>query len=891
MLTRTDPLGRQTSYTYAADGITLSQVRQTGLVNDVLATYGNFNVRQQPQTVTDAAGQSTSLTYNAAGQVLTLTNAKNETTTYSYDTNGRLSTVTGPVAGATMTYAYDGYGRVRTVTDSDSYSLTTDFDALDRPTRITYPDGSYEQFTYDRLDRVISRDRVGRLTRRYYDALRRLTAIRDPLGRIVAQEWCPCGSLDALIDANGNRTRWERDVQGRVTREVRADNVTDTIYTYGSRSGRLLTVTDPKDQVATYTYATDDQVLSRTFTYAQIPTPTVSFVYDSAYGRITSMQDGAGTTSYTYHPVGAPGAGQLESVDGPLANDVIAYEYDALGRVTTQAINGSVNTMTLEFDPLGRLSAEQNVLGTFTYTYEGLTPRIATITYPNGQTSSYTYFPTDGDHRLQTIHHKYPNGATLSKSDYTYDAAGDILTWRQQADATAVQWEYVYDLAGQLLGATKWSTAALPALLAQYAYSYDPAGNRTTEVVDDEVSGATHDVLNRLVSQQPSGPVVFAGSTNEPATVTIQGRTAVSLPGNAFRGTTTVGVGTTTVPVVATDSSGNIAAREYEIDGAGSPRTFTYDANGNLTADGTRTFEWDARNQLVAVNVGTNRTEFVYDGHGRRVRLTEKVGGSTISVEHLVFCGSRPCEGRDSSGSLVNRRFVTQGAREGTSEYFYVKDHLGSITEVTDYAVSVKARYEFDVWGRRTKVSGTTESPFGFTGHYYHALSGLHLAPYRAYDANLGRWLSSDPTAQALFLPEGPNLFAYVGNKPGMLIDPTGGKGMAARMGGLAGAGAAALLTLLCVKTVERVWTEWKNPYESIDPSQRIKHCIAECEITKNCLGGSATAAVAGWVREAAGDGDQGDKDAGKKGREAAQACPQRTCFLQCEELLKKGAL
>ena len=34
------------------------------------------------------------------------------------------------------------------------------------------------------------------------------------------------------------------------------------------------------------------------------------------------------------------------------------------------------------------------------------------------------------------------------------------------------------------------------------------------------------------------------------------------------------------------------------------------DANGNLTFDGTRTLEWDARDQLVAVTVGTHRTEF-----------------------------------------------------------------------------------------------------------------------------------------------------------------------------------------------------------------------------------------------------------------------------------------
>jgi hypothetical protein len=39
--------------------------------------------------------------------------------------------------------------------------------------------------------------------------------------------------------------------------------------------------------------------------------------------------------------------------------------------------------------------------------------------------------------------HKYPNTSTLSKSDYSYDVVGNILTWRQQADSNpAVLWSY-----------------------------------------------------------------------------------------------------------------------------------------------------------------------------------------------------------------------------------------------------------------------------------------------------------------------------------------------------------------------------------------------------------------------------------------------------------------
>src|SRR5882672_10581209 len=80
---RTDPVGRQTSYTYAANGIDLVQTRQTtNGANDVLGTFANYTGQYEPQSTTDAAGQTTSVSYNAAGQLLTVTNARQETSTY-----------------------------------------------------------------------------------------------------------------------------------------------------------------------------------------------------------------------------------------------------------------------------------------------------------------------------------------------------------------------------------------------------------------------------------------------------------------------------------------------------------------------------------------------------------------------------------------------------------------------------------------------------------------------------------------------------------------------------------------------------------------------------------------------------------------------------------------
>jgi RHS repeat-associated protein len=771
VLSQSDPLGRQTSYTYAADGVTLTEVRQTGNgANDVLATFGNFTALEQPQTVTDAAGQVTSFTYNAAGQPLTVTNAKGEPTTYAYDTNGRVSSITGPIGGAVTSFTYDALGRQRTVTDPDGAVLTFEYDALDRVVRTIYPDGTDSVTTYARLDVASQRDREGRITRFYYDAVRRLTATRDPLGRTVTQNWCICGGLDALIDAKGNRTRWERDLQGRVTREVRADDVTDTTYTYGARSGRLLTVTDPKAQVTTYTYAADNQVLSTTFTNAVIPTPTVSFTYEAAYPRVATMQDGIGTTTYTYHPAGQLGAGQVASVDGPLTNDTLTYAYDALGRVTTRAINGAANTVTWAFDALGRVTSEANVLGTFTYGYDGPTSRVASVAYPNGQTSTYSYFGNSDDRRLQTIHHKFPDGTTLSKFDYTYSADGDILTWRQQAGVDAVLWSYVYDTAGQLLGAEKATADAVPTLLKRYAYTYDPAGNRTSEQIDDVVVRASYDGLNRLVSQQPGGPLVFAGTTNEPARVMVNGKVVSNTAGNTFQTQVPVGSGTSTVTVAATDPSGNTASQAYEVDSNGSGRSFTYDANGNLTSDGTRTFEWDARNQLVAVSVGAQRSEFGYDGLQRRAQKIDKENGSVKLERKVIWCDRAVCEERTVTGPSADRRLFLQGEQTSGAVRFFVLDHLASVSEVTDLSGLLLARYSYDLWGRRSVTDGIDVTDVGFTGHQWHQLGALWLTHFRAYDADIGRWVSEDP----LRLRDGTNMYSYVGNGPIVAVDPFG---------------------------------------------------------------------------------------------------------------------
>jgi hypothetical protein len=92
------------------------------------------------------------------------------------------------------------------------------------------------------------------------------------------------------------------------------------------------------------------------------------------------MTDGIGLTTYTYHPPGQSGGGQVASVDGPLATDTVTYAYDALARVVERAIDGVA--VTWGFDALGRVTSEATVLGMFTYAYADATSRLAAVTYP-----------------------------------------------------------------------------------------------------------------------------------------------------------------------------------------------------------------------------------------------------------------------------------------------------------------------------------------------------------------------------------------------------------------------------------------------------------------------------------------------------------------------------
>lgn len=791
-----DPLGRTTRYTYSADGTDLLQVHQ--LQQDgsysLLQSF-TYNSQRLPVSIADSAGQTTTYTYLFDGRRESIiTPARDNlslaerTTTFSYYADGdpisprRLRSVTGPHVGGqtgpSTVFVYDIQGRLRSVTQNpDNYTVTTDYDSMGRPVKVTYPDGTYEETAYHRLDAVAFRDRLGRWSSTTFDPLRRPVATTDPMGNTLVQRWCDCGSLERLVDARGNVTTWERDLQGRVTRETWANGKFKS-FVYESASSRLSAVTDPMNQTTAYEYDLDDNVVMITYLGAQVETPNVTFSYrlggqplsgaPDPYGRLTRRVDGIGTTNYTYHPTGILGATRLASVDGPFMDDTINYTYDEVGRVRSRSV-GTGNTVEWDFDPVGRLLVETNFLGSFAFAYDNSTSRLVAVDYPNGLRASYAYHPPAADSRLQRIHNHVPSTlTTISAFEYTYDAVGNILTWQRQVDADPpTTYSFNYDRSDRMISADLASGES--SILHRYRYVFDAAGNRIAEQVDDSVAESVYDTVNRLTLQRPGGRLLFRGTTDEPASVAVSDRPAVTTGGNDFMGPAEVGTGASSVEVAAVDTSGNLRVNTYEVTQSGDTTALTWDDNGNLVSDGTRIFEWDAENRLVAIESGAARSEFSYDGLGARSRVVEKVNGAVVSEVHSVWCGFDLCETRSPSDTILSRYF-SGGVAASAGEILFSHDHLQSVRELTAEDGSVLARFDYTPFGQQSIVTGSLETDRGFTGHFSHGGGEIWLSFYRPLDSRLGRWISRDPIG----LASGPNAYLYAEANPARYSDPLG---------------------------------------------------------------------------------------------------------------------
>ncbi len=123
----------------------------------------------------------------------------------------------------------------------------------------------------------------------------------------------------------------------------------------------------------------------------------------------------------------------------------------------------------------------------------------------------------------------------------------------------------------------------------------------------------------------------------------------------------------TGLPLAVSQTAYNARDLLAEFGGA----SLAYDANGNLTSDGTNTYTWNARNQLVSISGGTSAS-FQYDAFGRRVSKT--IGGMT----QYLYDGANPVQ--ELSGTTASANLLTGGL----DEYFQRTDLAGARSFLTD---------------------------------------------------------------------------------------------------------------------------------------------------------------------------------------------------------------
>jgi RHS repeat-associated protein len=399
-------------------------------------------------------------------------------------------------------------------------------------------------------------------------------------------------------------------------------------------------------------------------------------------------------------------------------------------------------------------------------------------------------------------------------SDYAHDQSGNIhvgvlhqytansfnqldTVTTTVNDLPSTEQSLSYDLNGNMIADAAHKSYEWDAANRLTAINYTDTGNRTEFAYD----GLGHRV--RITEYGPGVTAVaqpaksiYTTFTTAPFTLP-SGGYSLTLQGlNPNGGDNTVLVDSVTLnsTLVANGSFESPIVTDYQTDP--SDTAWSYTGTAGIAANGgtytSNNPNAPAGNQVAFVRnngllsqvwtapAGTYTLNFMAaqrgsgNGSYQQLLVNLRPSASVISAKTFIWCGNQICEERDSTGANVTKRFFADGEqRVGGSDagnYYYSRDHLGSIREVTNSSGNLYAQYDYDTWGNSVVVAGKMNVDFGYTGHYHHAPSGLNLTLYRAYNSALGRWLSRDPIGEE----NGLNLYAYVNDNPVNLADPLG---------------------------------------------------------------------------------------------------------------------
>ncbi|MGH9632040.1 MAG: RHS repeat domain-containing protein, partial [Bryobacteraceae bacterium] len=652
-------------------------------------------------------------TYNTQHFPETYTDAAGQTTSFDYNNYGQLTQVTNPLGHVTK-YEYVGGYLMRIVNPNNQTAALFTYDAFGRVATRTNSEGHTLRFDYDALDRITKQTYPDGTTREYrWDKLD-LVEVKDRQGRKTSYMYDAVRNLTKVTDPLNRHTQFEY---------------------YGN--GVLKSLTDPNGNKTTWEIDVQGRVSAKRYADGK----GFSIKYEPATSRLKTVMDAIGQVrQYSYaaddrlsgieyiKPLSpTPNVvfehddyfARLKSMtDGSGTTQYLYHSLGTLGALTLQQEDGPFqnDTIAYQYDALGRVITRSVDASTERFAYDKL-GRLSTHHTALGifdfKYLGQTAQVVNARHRGGFLEKNWiyetnsndrrlkaiTNGIASRGYQYSTTPENTISRIIEVAPAGSQLRSQVWDY--EYDGADRLLGASL-STGARYSYAYDSADNITALQGPSGTTRATHNALNQIVS-------LVGQSTN--------------LSGLSYR----------------------------------------YDANGNVTDDGSRSYKWDAENRLISILYRaqpTRRTTFRYDGLGRRVAIISASGANSLETRYL-WCGEVLCQTRGANDA-VSRRYYPQGewVSPGVA-LLYAQDQLGSVRDVVVNSLNV-ASYDYDPYGDATRSEARVATDFRYAGMFYHQESGLNLTLYRPYDPRTGRWLSRDPIGEL----GGINLYGYVHGDP-----------------------------------------------------------------------------------------------------------------------------
>jgi RHS repeat-associated protein len=460
---------------------------------------------------------------------------------------------------------------------------------------------------------------------------------------------------------------------------------------------------------------------------------------DIKYRKVTVIAGKSYTTGYTYSQTG-----KLASMTYP-SGRVITTSFTAT-RMVTQVTTKQTATAAVVNVATG-------------ITYQPLSDLLNSITHGNGLVTTAGY---DLDQRLTSLNVK--NGATVVQgSTYAY---GDVMNLTGVTDTvTAANSNALsYTPANRLASASgAWGLAA---------YSYDPVGNRLSDVVTGPSNlnrqASIDSFSNRLMSMTENGAAFRSYTYDGAGNIITDVR-----PGETY------GYTYNKRNRLASVTRNTVAYATYGYNALEQLTTRTTSAAGGPV--GTIAYVYDLDGHLIVeANSSTGATlrEYIWlPANDNRMTTAGGRMGETLGLASLAANDNNPVDLPLAIVDTVNT----------TPTLLMVHtDHLGRPTRLTDATKATVWQATYKPWGEVQSMSGTRTNNLRFPGQYFQIETNLAYNWHRHYDPVTGRYTQPDP----LGFVDGPSVYAYAGNSPFMVTDRDGrcAQCVGAGLGALGGA-------------------------------------------------------------------------------------------------------